>query len=206
MASPREPSMPTKPPGGGRRRASRADETATPPKKPQARKPAKEIRVWKSAPEILEELLPKYEKVRGLPRGRGKDATWRKVYLHVLRHCPNVTVACRVSGVTDGAIRKARESDPDFAAAEKEAIAHGIGLVEASAFKSAVYGDLEPVYHQGILCGTVVKYSDAMRALLLKAHKPEVYRENVKVEHGGKVDHTHMTLEEMKKRMEEARA
>lgn len=159
---------------------------------------------WLSAPEVLEQLLPQLQKLGGFTPGRGNGAPWRQVYLGLLEHCPNVTVASRMAGVTREAVRLVRNQDAEFAAAEKQAMATGADLVEASAFKSAVYGDLEPVFHQGVCVGHVVKYSDAMRALLLKGLKPDTYRE--KIEHTGEVTHRHLTLAELDERLKLARA
>lgn len=156
---------------------------------------------YKSAAELLADLLPQLQALAPSMRGRGKDGTWRKLYLHTLGHCANITIAAQIAGVTTAAVRLAR-ADREFDAAEKEAMTKGVDLIEASAFKSAVYGDMEPIYHQGILCGHVLKYSDAMRALLLKGRRPEVYRD--KIEATGTIEHTHMTMEEFQRRLKEA--
>jgi hypothetical protein len=157
---------------------------------------------YKSAAEVLADLLPALAEVAKSSRGRGKIETWKSVYLETARHCANVTISARVAGVSRETVRKTRNEDAEFAAAEKDAMDEGVDLVEASAFKSAVYGDMETVYHQGIPCGEVLKYSDAMRALLLKGRKPEVYRD--KLEHAGNVAHTHLTLAEMEAREKQA--
>lgn len=154
-----------------------------------------------SAAEQLQQLLPRLTALAKQVHGRAKQSTWRVIYLEMLSHCANVTIAARVAGVSREAVRLARE-DKDFVAKEKEAMEIGVDLVEASAFKSAVYGDMEPVYHKGILVGHVVKYSDKMRELLLKGRRPEVYKD--KVEHSGELTHTHMTLEEMEQRIRDA--
>lgn len=164
-------------------------------------------RRYKSAAEVLEDLLPALEPfvaVGRTTRGKGPDG-WKSVYLETMRHCANVSISSKVAGVTRQAAQAARTTDPDFAAAEKQAIEAGIDLVEASAFKSAVYGDLKPVYHQGILCGEVLEYSDAMRAMLLKGRRPEVYRDKLEQSGTLNVVNTHLTRAEFKRRLEEAR-
>lgn len=132
----------------------------------------------------------------------GKIRGWKLVFLERLRESANVTLAARAVGRARSAVYEARERCGVFAAAWDDAMETGIDLVEAAAFKSAVYGDLEPVTNKEGICGWVVKYSDAMRALILKARRPQVYRE--KVEHSGTVQH--ITLGDLKKRLEEAEA
>lgn len=156
-----------------------------------------------SAAEQLQRLLPELSSLAVRVHGRAKHHAWRKVYLEALSHCANVTIAARIAQVSRETVRLAR-GDSEFATAEKDAMEVGVDLVEAAAFKSAVYGDMEPVYYQGVLVGHVVKYSDKMREMLLKGRRPEVYKD--KVEHSGSVKHTHMTLEEMEQRMRDAEA
>lgn len=159
---------------------------------------------YKSAAEVLEDLLPALTSVVGSTRGRAKDGAWRPLYLEALGSCANVTIAAKIAGVTRQAVFYAR-SDEDFAKAEKDAIDRGIDLVEASAFKSAVYGDLEPVYHQGVQVGEVLKYSDAMRSLLLKGRRPEVYKDRQEQSGTLNVVNTHMTRAEFKARVAAAK-
>lgn len=188
--STKKPARPRKPATGKRSPGS----TATGRTEPAP------VRRYKSAAEVLEDLLPALTSVVRAKRGRAKDGAWRALYLEALGSCANVTIAAKIAGVTRQAVFYAR-SDDEFAKAEKVAIDRGIDLVEASAFKSAVYGDLKPVYHQGILCGEVLEYSDAMRSLLLKGRRPEVYKD--RQENSGTVNvvTTHMTRAEWKKRL-----
>ena len=44
-----------------------------------------------------------------------------------------------------------------------------------AAIERAVHGVEEPVWHKGELCGTQLKYSDTLMALLLKGEFPEKY-------------------------------
>lgn len=134
---------------------------------------------------------------------RAQAKLWRPVFLAALAKCPIVSVACRIAQVSRKGAYQARETDPEFAKAWDEAIETGVDCVEAAAFKSAVYGDERPVYQQGVMVGTVVEYSDSMRALLLKGRRREVFGEKVEMEHSGSVG---LTLEEMEQRMKDANA
>jgi len=53
-----------------------------------------------------------------------------------------------------------------------------VGLLEDEAVRRAHEGVLEPVYQGGKLIGTKRVYSDTMLIFLLKAARPEKYRDN----------------------------
>lgn len=52
-----------------------------------------------------------------------------------------------------------------------------IQSLEDEAIRRAQIGCDEPVFYQGVQCGTVRKYSDSLMALLLKGHKPDTYKD-----------------------------
>lgn len=78
-----------------------------------------------------------------------------------------------------------RAEDPDFAAAWSDAVDEAIDRLEREAWRRAVEGLEEPVFYQGKVCGVVRRYSDRMLEMLLKAHRPEEYRERHTLEHSG---------------------
>jgi hypothetical protein len=114
----------------------------------------------------------------------GAHDVWVPRFLAALERSPNWSLAARAAGVDQTTPGKRADSDPEFAAAAAQAEQRALDLIEAAAFKSAVYGDLEPVYHMGVRVGETVKYSDRMRELLLKAGRPEKYRERVTIDTG----------------------
>jgi hypothetical protein len=57
-------------------------------------------------------------------------------------------------------------------------------MLEAVALDRAVNGVQEPIFYKGEQVSTVTKYSDGLLEKLLKAAKPEKYRENVNVSGG----------------------
>ena len=67
---------------------------------------------------------------------------------------------------------------------------------EDEAFRRAVEGTEEPVYHKGAICGHVRRYSDSLLTLLLKAGDPDKYADRSKVTHQGAV--LHLTVENMR--------
>jgi hypothetical protein len=60
-----------------------------------------------------------------------------------------------------------------------------VGALEDEALRRAVEGVEEPVYQGGKQVGVIRKYSDALLMFLLKAARPEKYRENYSIRHDG---------------------
>lgn len=108
---------------------------------------------------------------------------WRKVFLQHLATCGNVTESARVAGVTREAAYRARDRTPSFREKWDIALEESVELLEAEARRRASEGYDEPVFYQGKQVGSIRRYSDTLMSLLLKAHKPDVYRERHDVRH-----------------------
>lgn len=106
----------------------------------------------------------------------------KDVFLETLRKTCNVTLASQAAGITSGTAYKHKQSDALFAERWDEALQEGIDLLEAEAHRRAFQGTDEPVFYQGAECGTVRKYSDGLTMFLLKAHRPDKYRERSQVD------------------------
>ena len=85
--------------------------------------------------------------------------------------------ACEAVDVSRQTAYEWRREIPEFAAAWDRALEIGITALEDEAHRRAFEGVTEPVFHQGLECGQVQKYSDTLAIFLLKAHRPEKYRE-----------------------------
>lgn len=72
-----------------------------------------------------------------------------------------------------------------------------LGL-EDEAHRRAFEGVDKPVFYQGDECGTIREYSDTLAIFLLKAHNPEKYRENSKVELEANIRVNDMTDDEIR--------
>lgn len=81
------------------------------------------------------------------------------------------------AGVERGLVYRWRENDPEFAAAEKEALVNAGELLEQEATRRGRAGWIEPVYQLGQRVGFVRKYSDHLLTQMLKARVPERHRE-----------------------------
>ena len=79
-----------------------------------------------------------------------------------------------------------RDNDATFAEEWDSAAEEGTDRLEDEALRRAVEGWEEPVYHQGVICGTIRRYSDGLLTMLLKARRPEKYRERTSTELTGK--------------------
>lgn len=108
-------------------------------------------------------------------------------FLELLAETGHVVRSCELAGVSRTHAYRMRNSDPDFAALWDEALTLAVGTIEDEAHRRAVHGVDTPVYYKGEECGSVRKYSDTLLMFLLKAHKPEKYRERYNVNVKGDV-------------------
>lgn len=116
----------------------------------------------------------------------------KEAFCTALAECGIVTQAARDAGITRQTAYKWREHDPEFAAAWDKALKIGIDALEDEAHRRAFIGVDKPVFYKGTECGTVREYSDMLTVFLLKAHRPEKFRENSRMEltgaNGGPVE------------------
>lgn len=89
----------------------------------------------------------------------------------------SVTDATKEAGVHITLPYKTRNTDEAFKQAWQEAAEIGTEMLEQEAARRAYHGVLEPVFYKGEECGQVRKYSDTLMIFLLKARKPEKYRD-----------------------------
>lgn len=118
-------------------------------------------------------------------RTNRRDGSWKAEWLAALRSNVTVAAACRTVGIGRRTVYSAREVDEEFARAWDDIVAESTDEMEREAYRRAVEGVEEPVYQRGELVGQVRRYSDQLLMFLLKARRPEVYRENQRVELAG---------------------
>ena len=104
------------------------------------------------------------------------DGVKKEAYLDGLRKYPVIRYACEVARVSRQTILNHRKSDPEFAAAEELARLDGIERLERDVMRRACGEDVE-------------RPSDLLSIFVLKALKPEVYRDQVDHRVVGKVQH-----------------
>lgn len=122
---------------------------------------------------------------------------WKPAFVRELTRTGNVSASAAKAKVGRRTAYDARAADIGFAQAWDEAIEISVELLEAEARRRAHDGTLRPVFQQGELVGKVREYSDTLMIFLLKAHKPNKYRDNARVEIAGdparpvQVNHAH---------------
>lgn len=114
----------------------------------------------------------------GTKPGRTTRAKIR-AFLSALADSGNIRQSCEAANVSRTYIYDVRRADPAFAQAWDEAIDDACDLIIAEAHRRAVRGVKVPVYQGGKLVGHKREYSDTLLMFLLKAWKPEVYRDPV---------------------------
>lgn len=122
-------------------------------------------------------------------------ATWRRPFLEALSEVPNISRAARIAGVTYRWARQCFTNDPDFAEEWAEAMDIAVERLEEAAFKRAVGEGRQYKFNKK---GQPLRFpeghpqagkpyyehvaSDAMTTLLLKAHRPEKYKDRSAVD------------------------
>lgn len=105
----------------------------------------------------------------------------RQDFLDALAESGNVVKACRESGFPRTSAYRLRTEDTAFAAAWAEAVDIGNDALEDEAIRRAVEGTEEEIWYGGERKGTARKYSDSLLVFLLKARRPEKFRDRIDV-------------------------
>jgi uncharacterized protein YbjQ (UPF0145 family) len=96
-----------------------------------------------------------------------------------------IRAAGEAAGVSRATVKRWQEIDETFAELMKEAQEEAVERLEEEAQRRAVRGvvDVKPIFYKGDQCGehTVTTYSDSLLTLMLKANKPEKYKERIDV-------------------------
>ena len=113
---------------------------------------------------------------------------WKPAFIKALRRTGNVTLAAQYAGRSRNQAYHVRRHSEDFAAQWREALEEGSDLLDAEARRRAVTGIDKPVYYKGEVVGSIKKYSDRLLMFLLRAHRPQMFRDGGKVEQPGATD------------------
>lgn len=122
----------------------------------------------------------------GRPKTDKTPQRMRELFLKELRRRGNVSDAARKATIDRSTPYRWREAEPDFAAAWDEALELAMDRLESEAYRRAVEGVRKPLIgrigkdQDGVIT-YIREYSDSLMNTLLKAHRPEKYRERVDV-------------------------
>lgn len=116
------------------------------------------------------------------------EATLEKapLFLSVLSETASVTAASKATGLARSTWYRHRKSDTSFADAWDAALELGTDSLEDEAVRRAHEGTEKPVYQGGRMVGTVREYSDTLLIFMLKARRPEKFKDRVSQELMGK--------------------
>lgn len=110
----------------------------------------------------------------------------RRKIIAALSAGASVTAAVEASRVARSSLYLWRDEDPDFAREWEEAVEAGTDRLEDEALRRAKEGTLRPVFYEGVQCGQIREFSDTLTIFLLKARRPEKYRDRTSLELAGK--------------------
>jgi hypothetical protein len=99
-------------------------------------------------------------------RARTRTGAWRAVFLRALAKTPSVTVACKTAGVNRRTAYDHRERDAEFAEQWDSALHESLDVLEHEIYQRALKDDSQ------------------LAMFLLRAHRPSIYRETARIEHG----------------------
>jgi hypothetical protein len=113
--------------------------------------------------------------------------------LALLARTANVSLAAKAVGISRRRAYQLRARDAAFREAWNNAREEGLDCLEAEAWRRAVHGTrrAKAVYYQGRKVGADVdqEYSDTLLIFLLKAARPEKYRDRHDHRHAGTLRH-----------------
>lgn len=159
-----------------------------PSKKSPRRKPARK-KATPGAPKPAKKAAPRRARKaakKASPRrssSRTSPHLKKRAVLAALALTGNVSEACRCAKVDRGTHYDWQKQDEAYAAAARDALEMAADSMELEARRRAVDGVLEPVYYGGKKVGKIRRYSDTLLIFLLKAARPEKFRE--RFEHSG---------------------
>jgi len=112
---------------------------------------------------------------------------WVTKFLSALAQYGNVSRAALYAGIERSTAYDERHANPEFADDWEYALELGTSGLEDEAKRRAFEGvkKEKPIYVRGKLAHTLVEteYSDTLLIFLLKAHRPDKYRETVNQRH-----------------------
>lgn len=111
----------------------------------------------------------------------------KAAFLAAYAETATVTHAARAAQVDRVQHYRWLASDDGYRAAFEIAAEEAVEKLEREAMRRAAEGVDEPVFHKGEVVGYVRKYSDTLLIFLLKAARPDKYRDNLHLDLTGDI-------------------
>lgn len=111
----------------------------------------------------------------------------KRAWLEAFEESGTVVGACKSTGMPRSTAYLWRTKDEAFLLAWHDIEEATTERMEREAYRRGVEGVQRDVYHMGRVVGAERQYSDVLLIFMLKARRPERYRDNVKVEQDIKV-------------------
>lgn len=119
-----------------------------------------------------------------------------RAFLAAYTETGSIPAAAQAAGCERSTHRTSWMQNPQYAAAFAAAKEEAVDILETEAIRRATRGTDRPVFYKGKHCGNVREYSDILLIFLLKAARPDKYRDNHKIEHAGEVRHIKLYAQE----------
>jgi len=112
-----------------------------------------------------------------MARTEKREAAERERFLTALSETASVTKACELARLPRRTVYNWRRTDQGFAQAWEAALDMGTDALEDEAIRRAYHGTGRPVFQGKELVGHVRDYSDTLLIFMLKARRPNKYRD-----------------------------
>ena len=109
-------------------------------------------------------------------------------FLAGLMETCSITRSAKAANITRMLAYDWRDADPEFRLAWEKALEKGSDVLEDEATRRAHQGVQRTIYYQGVKIGVEREYSDTLMCLLLKAHKPDRFKDRQDLNINGKLD------------------
>ncbi len=129
----------------------------------------------KAAPKTASKTVAKAAKT---PSAARTEADAQAAYLGALAATASLSRAAAAAGIAPEAAEAWRRADPGFAVRHEAAIAVGTDALEDEAVRRAHEGTVKPVFYRGEKLGQLREYSDGLLLALLKARRPEKFKDH----------------------------
>lgn len=120
------------------------------------------------------------------PKKGADEGALKAAFLEALEGTASVTKACELSKLSRRTAYNWRDADELFAEAWDKAVERGTDALEDEAIRRAYHGTDKPVFQGGELVGHIREYSDTLLIFMLKARRPDKFKDRQTHEHIGK--------------------